>query len=115
MGWFGNSNSPDPKEKLAEAKTLVESGGTANIKKAIQIYRMYEHGLGNIVEVLESQIGFAVPPIGLMAKAAEYEKKGHFIQAIKIYEKLGKIEDKERVTRMMANDKIKHLDYDKAH
>mgnify|MGYP001163944814 CR=1 FL=1 len=26
----------------------------------------------------------------------------------------GKIEDKERVTRMMANDKIKHLDYDKA-
>ncbi len=113
MGWFGNSNSPDPnpdpKEKLAEAKTLVESGETENIKKAIQIYRMYEHGLGNIVEVLESQIG-----IGPMAGAAEYEKKGHFIQAIKIYERLGKIEDKERVTRMMANDKIKHLDYDKA-
>ena len=114
MGWFGksnspNTNSPNQKEKLAEAKTLVESGETENIKKAIQIYRMYEHGLGNIVEVLESQIG-----IGLIAEAAEYEKKGHFIEAIEIYGKLGKIEDKERVTRFMADDKIKHLDYDKA-
>ena len=114
MGWFGNSNGPNQEEKhagakLAEAKTLVEIGGTENIKKAIQIYRRYEHGLGNIVEVLETQMG-----IGLIVDAAEHEKKGNFMEAIQIYERLGKIEDKERTTRLMAKDKVKHLDYDKA-
>ena len=56
MGWFGDSTEDDSKKKLAEAAELTRIGGVTNIKKAIQIYRMYEHGLGNIVQTLQSKI-----------------------------------------------------------
>jgi len=56
MSWFGDSTEDDSKKKLAEAAELTRIGGVANIKKAIQIYRMYEHGLGNIVQTLQSKI-----------------------------------------------------------
>ncbi|MDP6364491.1 MAG: hypothetical protein QF519_06390, partial [Candidatus Poseidoniia archaeon] len=56
MSWFGDSTEDDSKKKLAEAAELTRIGGEANIKKAIQIYRMYEHGLGNIVQTLQSKI-----------------------------------------------------------
>ena len=108
MSWFGNSNNSEQKannseqkEKLEEAKRLVELSGTNNIKKAIQIYRKYEHGLGNIVQVLEDRIG--VGPFSVAEKAAkQHEKLLEFDEAAEVYKRLEMDDDVIRVRKLKA-------------
>ena len=47
-------------------------------------------------------------------QATEMEIEGNYNEAIKTYKMLQLEEDVTRVTRLMADDKVKHLDYDKA-